>query len=164
MGALVGIEIAKKYSKHVRNLILCSPPLYRHDNEYSLTLKPNKLLPKLYQAAQANPSQFARLAAYATKYKLVNEGFNVTSENIETYLAALEGMILNQTSYDDALQLKMPTYVIYGTLDPFIITNDIKTLAHNNQNISLKPVLAGHEVQGLLLKAVQTKLTELLAK
>lgn len=164
MGALVGIELATRYPKRVKNMILCSPPLYRQDATSQTLPGAESLLRKLYQTAHSNPTRFAKLTTFATKYKLVNAGFNVTSQNITTYMAALEGMILNQTSFDDALQLKIPTYIIRGSLDPFVITRHLKKLEQENPNISVTTVAAGHEIRGLLLKAVSQKLTTILTR
>ncbi len=165
MGSLVAVEIAKKYPKRIESLILCSPPFYQQDAVATRPLpSPEILLRKMYTAAQSNPLRFAKLTSFATKYKLVNAGFNVTSKNISTYIAALEGMILNQTSFDDALQLKIPTHIIRGNLDPVVVTANLKKLRRENPNISVTTVAAGHEIRGLLLRAVSQKLQNLLAR
>jgi len=159
MGALVAVEFATKYPRRVESLILCSPPFYRMGNTLSPRLPtPESMLMKLYTSVQSNPLQFAKLTAFATKYKLVNDGFNVTSENIDTYIVALEGMILNQTSFDDALRLEVPTHIIRGSLDPFVIPRNLKLLMSQNPYISTTTVAAGHEIRGLFLRAISKKL------
>jgi len=162
MGALVGVELAKKHQKRVESMILCSPPFYRQDSEQTKIITSESLLKKLYLAIRSNPVGFAKLTSFATKYRLVNPGFNVTAENIAPYVAALEGMILNQTSFDDALKLKVPTYIIRGNLDPFVISGNLKVLKQENPNISVTTIAAGHEVRGLFLKAINRKLEDIL--
>lgn len=166
MGSLVAVEVAKMYPKRVSSLVLCSPPFYRQDHTTSRTPLPSSeaMLKRLYTAVQANPARFVRLTTFATKYKLVNAGFNVTGDNIATYIAALEGMIVNQTSFDDALQLEVPTHIIRGNLDPFVITANLKTLERENPHISVTTVAAGHEIRGRFVGSIAKKLNELLAR
>lgn len=155
LGSLVAIEIAKRYPLLVDSLILCSPPLYdNQDPKSALLPKSDRLLRKLYQSAQQRPENFVRMSAFAMKYKLVNKSFNVTAENVDSYMAALEAAILNQTSYEDAHHLKVPTHIIRGTLDPFIVTRNLKRLTVVNKNITMSTVVAGHEVRGLFVPAI----------
>ena len=162
MGALVAVEFASKYPRRVESLILCSPPFYRQNVAPLRRLPtPESMLRKLYLAVQSNPLQFSKLTTFATKYKLVNEGFNVTSDNIETYIAALEGMILNQTSFDDTLRLEVPTHIIRGSLDPFVLAGNLKLLKKQNSYITITTVAAGHEIRGLFLRAISKKLNSI---
>lgn len=164
MGALTAVEMAKKYPKRVSHLVLCSPPFYQQlDSAGHARYQPEVLLRKLYAAISSNPVQFAKLTTFASKYKLINEGYDVTSENITTYVAALEGMIMNQTALEDALKLTTPTRIFYGSFDPFVITNHLKRLAKHNSHIEVTSVMAGHEIRGVFLDAVTKELKHLTA-
>lgn len=155
LGALVAIEMAKRYPLLVNSLVLCSPPLYdTNDTKNTILPKSDRLLRQLYKSAQQRPEEFVRLSAFAMKYKLINNTFNVTTDNVDSYMAALESMIINQTSYDDAYKIKTPTKILKGTLDPFVIGRNLRKLAKTNPNISLSTVIAGHEVKGLFVPAV----------
>lgn len=165
MGALVAVKLARRYPRRVDSLLLCSPPFYLPDGEAESTkLSPETLLKKLYQAVRSNPARFARLTTFATRYKLVNAGFNVTRENIATYMAALEGMILNQTAFEDTLLLDVPTYILRGNLDPFVVAKNLKYLETQNKNVTFTTVIAGHEIRGRFVPAIQKVLGTLLAR
>lgn len=165
LGALVGIEMAKRYPLLVESLILCSPPLYdTSDTKNSILPKSDRLLRQLYKSAQQRPEEFVRLSAFAMKYKLINRSFSVTSESVEYYMAALESTIVNQTSYDDAYKLRTPTLIIKGTLDPFIVNRNLRKLVKSNSNIKMATVIAGHEVRGLFVLAVVKAVKERLPK
>lgn len=155
LGSLVAIEVAKRYPLLVRHLILCSPPFYRPDDTpEKLPKHPDAILRRIYKQVEKYPDEFIVLANFVTKYKLINETFSVTSENIHSYIGTLRATILNQTSLDDALKLSVPTDIIYGSLDPVVIKKNLKTLTGINPNVSLKTVVAGHEVLGLFVPAV----------
>jgi cis-3-alkyl-4-acyloxetan-2-one decarboxylase len=155
LGSLVAIEMAKRYPLLIKSMILCSPPLYQlSDAGRKLKIKPEIILRKLYQSAQKRPDDFLKISAVAMKYELMNKSFNVTANNVDSYMATLESMIINQTSLDDAMQLKVPTTIIRGTLDPFVVKSNLKSLTKSNKNIHLKSIIAGHEVKGRFVKPV----------
>lgn len=154
LGSLVAIEMAKRYPLLVRSLILCSPPLYSSVKKTSLLPSSESLLRQLYKSAYERPENFVKLASIAMKYELINKSFNVTPDNVDSYMAALQSMIINQTSMDDAQKIKVPTTIIRGTLDPWVVTKNLKRLARSNPNVKLKSIIAGHEVKGRYVPAV----------
>lgn len=155
LGALVAIEMAKRYPLLIKSMVLCSPPLYEvSDAGKAIRLKSDELLRQLYRTAQSRPEDFLKLSAIAMKFELVNKSFNVTPENVESYMAALESMIINQTSLNDAKKITVPTTLIRGTLDPFVVASNLKKVAKQNSKVTLKSVIAGHEVKGRLIKPV----------
>ncbi|MFZ1361190.1 MAG: alpha/beta hydrolase [Candidatus Saccharimonadales bacterium] len=159
MGSLVAIEMAKRYPLLINSLILCSPPLYDSTTSNTLLPKSDRLLRELYMAVQQRPDDFVRLSAFAMKYNLVNKSFHVTTDTIASYMAALKASIVNQTSYADAYTVTVPTTIIRGSLDPFVVTRNLKRLAKTNSNIQMKSVIAGHEIKGLFVPAVVATIT-----
>lgn len=161
LGALVAIEIAKRYPLLVKHLILCSPPFYRSDDTpEKLPRHPDAVLRRIYKQAERYPDKFIILANFVTKYKLINKTFSVTSDNLHSYIGTLRATILNQTSLDDAMKLTIPTDLICGSLDPVVIKKNLKTLVKANPNMKLKTIIAGHEVQGLFVPAVASTIAK----
>jgi len=152
MGSLVAIDMALRYPILISQLILCSPPLY--GSEAQRLPRSDKLLRQLFRIAEQNPDRFLQLAAFAMRYKLVNQTFNVTNDNVDSYMAALSAMIINQTSLYDAYGLHVPTTIIRGTLDPFVVAKNLARLATANTNITIQRIIAGHEVKGMFVRAV----------
>ncbi|MET0980194.1 MAG: alpha/beta hydrolase, partial [Candidatus Saccharimonadales bacterium] len=162
LGALVSVEIAKRYPLLVRSMVLCSPPFYKQD-PVTKRLLPHaeNVLKDIYKAIHKNPEQFLKISQVAAKYGLVNKSFSVTSDDVHSYIGALEASIINQTSLQDAVALKrIPMQVIYGALDTVVIGKNLKYLANHNPNVTFTTVMAGHEVRGLyvpvVVKAVQS--------
>ena len=152
LGALVAVDVARRYPLIVRSLILCSPPFYQlHEDEKRLLPRVDKVLTDIYKTVQKYPEQFLQFAAMAMRYKLINNDFSVTDKNIDSYMATLEAAIINQTSFEDVSKLKLPIKILHGTLDPVVVARNLKELARDNSNIKLRSVLAGHEIKGRLV-------------
>lgn len=161
MGALVAIEVAKRYPLLVRSMILCSPPLYNAATvKDSKRIKSDRMLKRLFKSVHRHPEEFMKISAIAMKYNLVNKSFNINQNNISSYMAALESMIINQTSLDDAKKISVPTTIIKGSLDPFVVGSNIKRLVKANKNIRLKTIVAGHEIKGRYVKPVVAVINE----
>jgi len=156
LGALVSVEIAKKYPLFVRSLILCSPPFYRQDASTKRLLPhAENILKDIYRAIHKNPEQFIKISALDAKYGLVNKSFSLSNDDVHSYMGALEASIINQTSLRDAINLKrIPIQLIHGRLDAVVIAKNLKYLAHHNPNVTFSTVLAGHDVRGLYIPAV----------
>jgi pimeloyl-ACP methyl ester carboxylesterase len=162
LGALVAVEIAKRYPLLVRSMVLCSPPFYKQD-ALTKRLIPHaeNVLKDIYKAIHKNPEQFVKISQLAAKYGLVNKSFSLTNDDVHSYIGALEASIINQTSLRDAIKLKrIPMQVIHGALDTVVIGKNLKYLARHNPNATFATVVAGHEVRGLyvpvVVKAVQS--------
>lgn len=154
LGALVAVDIARRYPLIVRSLILCSPPFYQlHDDEKRLLPRADKVLTDIYRTVKKYPEKFLQVAAVAMRYKLINNDFSVTDKNIDSYMATLETTIINQTSFEDAMKLKLPINILHGTLDPVVVARNLKDLARDHDNIKLQLVLSGHEIKGRMVDA-----------
>jgi len=153
LGSLVAVEIAKRYPLLVSSLILCSPPFYQPDSK-NLLPSPDKLVKAVFKMAKKHPKQFVALSVVAKKYGLVHKAFNLSTDNVDTYMNALEATIFNQRSFDDAIRLKLPITLLHGTFDPVIMPRNLKKLASANTYVKLVQVFAGHDIRGRFVPAV----------
>lgn len=155
LGALVSVEIARRYPLLVRSLVLCSPPFYKQDLiARKLLPHSDNILKDIYKAIHKHPEQFLKISMLAVKYGIVNKSFNVTNDDVHSYMGALEASIINQTSLRDAMRLKKRMRIIHGVLDPVVIGKNLKTLAKKNPKASLNIIVAGHEIAGLYVPAI----------
>jgi cis-3-alkyl-4-acyloxetan-2-one decarboxylase len=150
LGALVAIELAKRHPKYIKSLILCSPPLYQPEYPFNR----DRFLREIFRLSQRYPERFVALSSQAKRYGLVNKAFSVSTDNVATYMKALEATIINQRTLEDAKQLELPITIIHGKLDPVVIPRNLKSLAKGNPNVTLKHILAGHEVHGRFIPAI----------
>lgn len=148
LGALVAVEIAKRYPLLVHSLILCSPPFYKIDEEKrQLVPRSDDMLREMYKLAYKHPDQFLKISMIAARLGLVNKAFNLTTDNVSIYMNALESSIINQTSLEDATKLRLPTHIIYGRLDPVVVAKNLKFLESSNAHVTLSSVVASHEIK-----------------
>lgn len=164
LGALVAIEVAKRYPRLVDALLLCSPPLYEEDMTKSILPKGDKLLTRFYEHAMSRPNQFLAFSSFAMKYGLADKTFNVTKDNFDSYSRTLRAAIINQTSLKDARELTIPVHIIVGKLDPFVVTSRIRSLARSNSNVKVSSLMLGHEFSPKYREAVTRQLKQLIGQ
>ena len=158
LGALVAVEVAKRYAVVPRRLVLCSPPFYKPKVDGKLIGSTDDMLRLLYAAAKKRPDRLRKFSPYAVKLGIANKALNVTSDNIDSYIAALESSIINQTSLQDVTRLKVPIDIFYGIFDPVVIRRHITGLAKNNDNITAYRLKAGHEIINSYVKSLAVHL------
>lgn len=160
LGALVAVEMAKRYPLAIKELVLCSPPFYQPETEDKKGIKPaDDILRDLYRLAKKHPEQLEKFSPTAVKVGLANRTLNITSDNVGSYVAALESSIVNQTSLEDVGKLKLPITIFYGTFDPVVIAKHIVKLGKEHENITVKRLLVGHEVVGSYASSLCSLLT-----
>jgi cis-3-alkyl-4-acyloxetan-2-one decarboxylase len=163
LGALVAIEMARRYPLVVKQLVLCSPPLYRPEAADERGISPEKLLRRSFRLAIKRPHEFMQLARVVSRYNILNRSFHIDDATIGPYMATLETMIVNQTSLEDIKRLSLPVHIMKGALDPLIVTSNYTTLQKKRKNVTLQTVAAGHEVIGVYAEAVRNYTMNVLA-
>lgn len=164
MGSLVAVEFAKRFPALVDALILCSPPLYSidpHDDKKLFTQR-DMQLKRLYEFAMRKPNNLRTIAKIAKRSKLMNPDFDVHALNMDTYIAALRANILDQTTTHDIIRLKKPVRIIYGTFDPFIVSQNIKRAKTESSYVKVTKFFGGHEIIGSYIDHIVSAIDELL--
>ena len=159
LGALVAVEVAKRYPVIVRSLILCSPPFYLGEDNH-ISLRRERRLRNLYRLIQKHPEQFVKISALGAKYNVVNKAYSVTNDDVEAFMDTVESSILNQTALKDAQRLRKPMTILHGRFDSYVIKANLKYLTEHNDCASLRVVAAGHEVRGRYIAAVVDEITK----
>lgn len=162
LGALVSVEIAKRYPLLARQLILCSPPFYKPKAlDGKRTSSIDDMLRTLYETARKHPEQLQYFSQMAVKVGLANKALTINDTTIASYTAALESSIINQTALSDVNKLNLPITIFYGLFDPVVIRKHIITLAQDKPNISLIRVNAAHEILGNYAKQLARYISDL---
>jgi len=151
LGALVAVEVARRYPLLVRSLILVAPPFYSPNGPDALSTfrqQPlDTMLRRLYTLLQKDPEQLVRLSAFAMKYNIMNASFDVNENNVAAFIATLRSSIVNQNTMSSALKLTVPTKIIRGTFDPFLVPRNLKYVAKHNPRVALRTVIGGHDIR-----------------
>lgn len=167
MGSLIAIELAKRYPFLVQGLVLCSPPIYRTEEERIGTLMaPEPRLIQAYRHASEiivdNPERAIALARAANRAGIMPPTFQINQQTLKPYVKALQAAVIDQSSYRDLANLKQPTHIIYGAFDPFVIPSNLKRLAKRRETIHLKKIIAMHEIRAPYTKAIAETLRQIL--
>jgi len=154
MGSIIAVQLAKRYPNFVKSLVLCSPPLYSKEETRRVLPSQEKLLRKFYQYVVNNPNHILRAVPVALKLRMVSQAFNITRQNVATYMGVIETCILNQTSLSDIMTLKKPIEMIYGMFDPVVVKKNLHLAASRNPSVELKQVRAGHDLSAAYLPKI----------
>lgn len=165
LGALVAVEFSRRYPIMTKSLVLVSPPLYHPDHHTKgIGYKPEQAIRRAYTLMRERPLDTERVLRLASKYNLINKGFLVENINVPAYLATLNSVIINQTSYHDILRIKRPIHIISGALDMLVLDSTLRSITKSQPNVTWKRIPAGHEISGLMLVAVSRAINQALGE
>lgn len=162
MGALVAIELAKRFPLAIKQLVLCSPPLYQESSDKAYNR--DRMLRDFYETIRLHPDTLQLVAPMAAKLGIIGESFNIQGRRVQYFIAALESGIIHQTSLADAERLRLPITILYGIFDPVVVGQHLKELAQDNAHVSVKSFPVGHEIIGRFQTIVAEELALLLKK
>jgi len=163
LGALVATEVAGAVPVYVSELLLISPPVYRPSRGKVVATQREDILRGIYKIMHRNPKTSEKALLLARKYYAKRNGINLARDlNIDTFLATLKAWIVNQAAIDPIKQIKIPTTILSGSLDPLVIGKNLDRLSKTNKFISHTVVKgAGHNVVGTMRSAVVERLQEM---
>ena len=161
LGALVAVELAKRYPFVPEKLVLCSPPFYATDST-DTSLSADAALRSIYKTALRHPDQLIHISPLLVKMGLANKSLSINDTNISSYRAALESSIINQTSLDDVATLTLPITILYGAFDPVVIGKHISQLEGARKNVVAVRLPYAHEILGGYVTEVATRLEQTL--
>ncbi len=148
LGALVAIEINRRYPYMSKHLVLCSPPIYEESSRLEGQRSRDESLRSLYRIIRRHPDAIERIAPLAVRLGLASSSLRVTKETLPAYVASLELSIENQTALRDTGRARIPIDILFGRFDPLVVGRRLQALASENDNITLHRISAGHEVTG----------------
>lgn len=161
LGALVSVEVTRRYPLMIKRLVLCSPPFYKPRVSSGRPKTTDDALRSVYAFARKYPQQLIRLSSLAVKAGVANKTLSITDETVDLFIATLESGIVNQTSLRDVAALSVRIDIFYGALDAVVVNRNIVKLGKDNSNITAHRVVSGHEVIGGYAKAVGSFLADL---
>lgn len=169
MGSLIAIELARRYRLALQGLVLCAPPIYtsvaeRNDRLFGVEPWLLGIYETTSQRIGDNPERYIGLARAATTTRLMPSTFEINRQTVYPYQKALRASVIDQSAYRDIQTLKLPIHIIYGTLDPFVVSKNLKRLAKQHPNIQLKRIVALHEIRKPYYQPIDRALTKLLPK
>lgn len=156
-GSIVSVECARRYPRTAR-LILCALPLYQ--KRTGDPMQPEAILFSLYEKALAQPKSVITAYGITRRFGLI--GSSRTSVNEHTFLAFSETVragVINQKTWRHLAHLSLPIVIIYGKLDPVVISKNIDLIAKHRPNITVVPLVNDHAMRAPMIRALLEHIT-----
>ncbi len=147
MGALIAVEIVKQHPDFVKQLILCSMPMYRLADKRRLLPRQDDMYFSIYK--QVLQRQAVTLKAFARLQRLAAKsvpGFGLTEERWHAFERSLSNTIINQTALDDIATIRSPISMLIGRLDMFLIRQYAIRLAKLHPTIRVTTLNEPHDI------------------
>lgn len=161
-GSLVASEFAYHFFRKAKRLILCAPPVYRDPVAgRGLRLRQESILREIYRQLVKLPKSVVRMYHVATRLNLL--GFSkveLSEENFTGFEGTLRAGIIGQTAGKHLTNIQIPTRIIFGIADPFIVVGNLSKLAKINSNITIKTLAGTHAVRENTFRAILSAINE----
>lgn len=146
MGCLVAIQIAKRYPKLVKRLILYEPPLFIDLPEYQTHTRSRRRYFAMYQRIADNPNLVLRYTQALGRVAAKLPGHNLSHGTWLPFERSLRNTVMDQVAYHDLLVVNQPVDIIYGRLDRVVTRAEVQKMFAGHTNIKFFTVNAGHKI------------------
>lgn len=158
MGSLIAARYTAVYPDRVSKLVLVSPPIYVTPTAIGDPLQRATMgaYLKAYEYLRGNKGFTTRSAALLARLSPIKNVLEVSERNWNAFVLSLQNSIESQTAISDIAAVRVPVEVVYGTLDPFIMTGGLR-IVEQLRHVTVTRVDANdHLVRKRLAKAVAT--------
>lgn len=156
MGSIVSAHYCVRYPEIVERAYLLSLPLYPEniENQKKLPGKLTDIYINAYNLMSDNKAFTIKYSGHLRKLLRLNDGIDINEETWNSFRLSLKNIIINQNTYSEMKDIKIPVHVLYGSLDQFLVQDNVKRLA-DFQNVKVTKLTAlDHSVGSRFSKAV----------
>jgi len=150
MGCLVAVEVAEKSSSSVKRLVLLGAPLFKKlPGRYDRFKfwKKEDLYSKMFRMISRQKDMTLAAANGVVQFLPLIKGMEITEETWPAFKKSLRNTIIQTKTYQDLLTIEIPTLMLSGILDLFIIKKNLKKAAkRNSKYITLESAIGPHEI------------------
>jgi pimeloyl-ACP methyl ester carboxylesterase len=160
MGSLIATELAYSYPRLVKQLILCSVPLYGAEDFDDSGLnesKPSKRLNNMYFSIYEKlieKRDFTLQGAKQLEALSKDTDLELNENNWGSFTKSLKNAIIAQDTVGKLEKLQIKTQILYGTFDVLLISKYYSLLVKANANISVTGIAATHTINKRYAKAI----------
>lgn len=146
MGCVVAVEIAAQYPDLVRHLVLAGAPIYEHEPKHRWLPIQNVYF-SIFKTIKNHPEATKLAGTLAKELAPFVKGMEITDETWPAFRSSLEHTIIQYETPQQLKQLEVPTLLLNGILDFFIIHRVNRHVARTNRRyLRTKTVLGPHEL------------------
>jgi len=156
MGSLISARYAARYPGKVSKLVLVSPPIYVAPTEIGDPLRRAAMSAYLraYEYLRGNKGFTTRSAAFLARLSPIKNVLEVSERNWNAFVLSLQNSIESQTAVSDIASVRVPVQIVYGTFDPFLMSEGLRIVEQLRQVTVTRVDANDHLVRKRLAKAV----------
>lgn len=146
MGSIISTHYANKYPKEVSSLFLLSLPLYTKSSDINSTFlagKQTDAFIKIYESLSKNKKFAIKYSKKIRKLLNLHDGMDVTEGTWNSFRLSLKNTIIQQDTYDEIKNIKVPINIMYGLLDGFLVQKNVDKLSEF-KNVEITKILTSH--------------------
>jgi cis-3-alkyl-4-acyloxetan-2-one decarboxylase len=158
MGGLIALELATINPKLIKKIITVGMPLYDKSDTINTKTKiiskdtTNNLF-RVYDYLIDNKELTLKRAQKIMAIKFKVRPFKLTQDTWIPFKKSLKQSVMNQNVLKAISNLKQPIWLLYGTLDVFIVAKNYKKIPKSN-NVSIKTYIGGHLITQSVVKQI----------
>jgi len=164
MGCIVAIEVATQRPDLATKLVLLGAPLFERipGKRSRFTFwKKEDFYSKLFRLISTEKDLTLGAAEGVDQLLPLIKGMEVTEETWLAFKKSMQNTIMQTKSFTDVAALTMPTRLIYGHLDLFVIKKNLKKAARRNKkHVTFETALGPHEIIPMHGKTIATLLQD----
>ncbi len=161
MGSLIATQLATSYPKLVKQLVLCSIPLYSgddFDSSIDAYKGSGRQLNNIYFSVYEKLIQkrdFTLNGAKQLESLSKSSDLDLSDANWGSFTKSLKNAIIEQDTLHQLEKLTAPIDIIYGTFDLLLLSKYYSALATVNKNIHVTSIPATHSINISYAKVVK---------
>ena len=150
MGCLVAVEVSQKRPDLVKKLVLLGAPIFKKlPGKYDRFKfwKKEDFYSKMFRIISQQKDLTLAAANGVVQFLPLIKGMEITDETWPAFKKSLRNTIMQTKTYQDLLKIEIPTLMLVGVLDLFIIKKNLKIVARRNKKfITLESAIGPHEI------------------
>jgi pimeloyl-ACP methyl ester carboxylesterase len=156
MGALIAARYAATHTARLVKLVLVSPPIYVDPQAIG---DPNQrramgLYLTAYEFLRNNKAFTTRSASLLARLSPIKNVLEVSERNWNAFVLSLQNAIESQTAVSDIASVDVPIEIVYGTLDPFLMTGGLRIVEQMRQVTVHRVDASDHLIRKRLARVV----------
>lgn len=161
MGSIIAAHYCILFPGDISKAYLLSLPLYLDDPELNIIAQKRKdLYMKAYEFILQNKDSTINNLQFLRKLLRIEDGIDVNEENWNSFKLSLQNTIIIQDAYNDIKNSTIPTQIIYGAFDEFLVPESIDKLAKFNHVTVTKLPAVNHLLGSRFASVVAKRILE----
>jgi len=129
MGSIIIARYCNLYPRSISEVFLLSPPVYFKDDENSnFSNKRTDFYLKAYELLSQQKDFAIKYSKHIRNILRIKDGIIVDEKSWDGFSCSLKNTIIRQNVYENIKNINIPTNIIYGSLDQFLVQKNVNKL------------------------------------